>query len=62
MDFIIDLLVLINRKDKSNNFILVIIYCLIKMIYYKLIKVIINILGLAKVFINEIVYYYHISI
>lgn len=48
----------INLKDKSYDSILVIINQLIKMIYYKLIKITINKLGLTKVIIDIIIRHY----
>ena len=42
-------------KDNSYNLILVIVDRLTKMIYYELVKVNINILGLAKVIINVVI-------
>ena len=44
--------ILTNQKDKGYNSILVIINWLIKIIYYKLIKVKINVLDLIKVILN----------
>ena len=52
--------VLIDLKDKSHNFIQVIINYLIKMFYYKLVKVMIDISDLAKIIINMIVDYHSI--
>ena len=57
MDFVTGLLVLINGKSKSNNFILVIVNWLTKIIYYKPVKVIINILALGKIFVNIIIWH-----
>lgn len=42
------------KKNDTYNSILIIINWLIKMIYYKLIKVIIDILGLAKITLDII--------
>lgn len=58
MDFVTKFRVLINRKDKSYNLILVIINQLTKIIYYKLVKIIINVPDLAIVIIDIIVRYY----
>ena len=44
--------ILTNQKNKGYNSILVIINWLIKIIYYKLIKVKINVLDLIKVILN----------
>lgn len=54
------LLVLANKKNKKSNFILIIIDCLIQIVYYKPVKVIINISSLAKIIINMIIYYHGI--
>ncbi len=44
-----------NWKDESYNLILVIVDCLIKMVYYKPVKVMIIILGLAEVIVNMVI-------
>lgn len=49
------LLILIHLKNKNYDFILVIINQIIKIIYYKLIKIIINTLKLIKVIFNKII-------
>ncbi len=49
-----------NWKDESYDSIMVIVDCLTKMVYYKPIKVTINIPDLAKVIIDMIVYYHDI--
>lgn len=49
------LLILTNWKEESHNSILVIIDQLMKIVYYKLVKVIINALRLAKVIFNIVV-------
>lgn len=51
----------VNWKSDSYNLILVIINYLIKIVYYKLVKVTINALGLVKVIINVIIYYHRVS-
>ena len=61
MDFVIGLLVFTNTKSKTYNLILVIIDQLIKMIYDKPVKVIINTIGLTKVIINIVVRHYGLS-
>ena len=58
IDFITRLSILTNYKDESYNFILVIIDRLIKIVYYKLIKIIINSSRLAKVIFDIVVHYY----
>ena len=60
MDFVISFLILANWKSNSYNLILIIVDWLIKIVYYKLVKVIINVLGLAKVIINVIIYHYRV--
>ena len=44
-----------NYKKKSYNLIFITIYWLIKIVYYKLIKIIINILDLTNIIINIII-------
>ncbi len=61
MDFVVGLSVSTNRKDESYNSILVIIDRLTKIVYYKLVKIMIDTLGLAKVIIDMIVYHHGIS-
>ena len=58
MDFVIRLPVLTNWKDKSYNSILVIIAWLIKIVYYEPIKITINILKLAEVIFNIVVWHH----
>lgn len=55
MDFIIRLPISTNLKVEAYNSILVIINQLIIMVYYMLIKVIINTLGLAEIIIKVVV-------
>lgn len=55
MDFATGFLFLVDRKSNSYNAILVIVDCLIKMIYYKPVKIIINTVRFAKVIINIVV-------
>lgn len=57
IDFVISLSVSINLKSESYDSILVMINCLIKIVYYKRVKVTINRLGQAKVIISVIVRY-----
>lgn len=61
MNFIIDLLVLVKWKSNSYDAILVKFDQLIKMIYYKIIKTTIDVLGLVKVIINMVVKHYNFS-
>lgn len=49
---------LINGKKDIDECILIVIDQLTKMIYYTLVKVNIDILGLKKLIINMIIYYY----
>ena len=58
MDFIIRLIILIDEKSNSYNSILIIINWSIKIIYYRLIKIAIDILDFAKVIINIKIKYY----
>ena len=58
MDFVTDFPISANWKSNSCDLILVIIDQLTKMVYYKPIKVIINVPSLAEVIINVIVHYY----
>ena len=55
MDFVIGLPLSADWKGDSYNFILVNVNRLIKMVYYKLVKVTINALGLAEVIIDMVV-------
>ena len=55
MDFITKLFIFTNKKNETYNSILVIVNRLIKMIYYKLVKVTINALALAEIIISIIV-------
>lgn len=61
INFVTDLPILTNLKDKSYVFIFVIVNRLIKIIYYKFVKVTINIFDLAKVIINMVVLYHIIA-
>lgn len=58
MDFVIGLLVSTNWKSESYNLIPVIINYLTKMIYYKPVKITIDVPGLVEVIINMVVRYY----
>ena len=55
MDFITGLPILIDWKKNSYNSILVIINWLIKMVYYKLLKITLDASGLATVIINVVI-------
>ena len=60
MDFVIGLPILANKKSDSYNLIFVIVDQLIKIVYYELIKVMINIVGLGKVIINMVIYHHRV--
>ena len=62
IDFITNLLILTDWKGNSYDLIFVIINKLTKMIYYKLVKITINIPGLVKVIVNIVVRYYGLLI
>ena len=55
MDFVTGLPILTDWKEDSYDSILVIVNRLMKMVYYKLVKVTIDVVGLAKVIINMVV-------
>ena len=55
MDFVTSLPVLINWKEASYDSILVIVNRLIKIVYYKLVKISLNAPRLVKVIIDVIV-------
>ena len=61
IDFVIDILVSTNEKDENYKLILASIDRLTKIVYYKLVKITINALGLIKVIIDMVVYYQKIS-
>lgn len=54
MDFVINLLLLVNLKGDNYDSMLVVIDYLTKMIYYKPVKTTIDIVGLEKVIINVV--------
>lgn len=58
MDLVIAFLVLTNYKDEIYNFILIIVNQLIKIIYYKPVKVIINTSSLAKINFDVVMQHY----
>lgn len=60
MDFITGRPISINWKSDTYASILIIIDRLIKMIYYKLVKVIINDLGLAKTIIHVVMRHHNL--
>ena len=55
INFIIKSPILTNKKSKNNNFIFIIIDYLTKIVYFKLLKITINILKLVKIIINIII-------
>lgn len=60
MNSIINLLISSNWKSETYISILVIVDNLIKMIYYNLVKITIDILSLAKVIIDVVISHYDI--
>lgn len=58
MDFVTGLLISTNWKREGYDFIFVIIIWLTNMVYYKLVKITINALKLAKVIIYMVLKYY----
>lgn len=61
IDFVTSLPLSIDQKDNSYNVILVIIDCLIKIMYYNLVKTTIDTVNLAKVIIKVIVRLHSLS-
>ncbi len=61
MNFVIRLPILTNWKDDSYDLILVIVDWLTKIIYYELVKIIIDNLNLAKVILDMIIQYHTLS-
>ncbi len=61
MDFVIGLPISADWKSDSYNSILVIVNRLTKMVYYKPVKVKIDVPGLAKVIINVVVHHHGVS-
>lgn len=60
-DFVIGFIMLIKQKSNFFKLILVIVNQIAKIVYYKLVKVMINIFGRAKVIFNIVAWYYDIS-
>ncbi len=58
MDFVTGLAILADKKGDSYNLILVIVDRLIKIVYYEPVKIMIDVLDLAKVIINVVVHYH----
>ena len=58
MDFVTGLPISTDWKKDSHDSILVIVDRLTKIVYYKLVKITINALGLGKVIINIVVHHY----
>lgn len=58
MDFMTGLFLSVDWKNDSYDSILIIIDCLTKIVYYELVKVIINTQKLAKAIINVVVQYH----
>lgn len=61
IDLMISLLLLMNWKVHSYEVILVIVYYVIKMIYYKPVKIILDIAGIVEIMINIVVKHYSLS-
>ena len=61
IDFVTGLPILTNWKDDSYNFILVIVDRHIKMVHYKLFKIIINAPGLGEAILSVVVWHYSLS-
>lgn len=61
MDFVTGLPVSTNWKGEINNSILVIVNQLTKMVYYKLVKITINTLGLVEVIIEAVVWHHGLT-
>lgn len=61
MDFVMGLPLLIDRKGNNYDAILVVVDCLKKIMYYKLIKTIIDIVDLADIIINIVIRHYSLS-
>lgn len=61
IDFVTGLPISTNWKGENYDFILVIVDWLTKMVHYKLVKIIIDALGLAKVILDMVVQYYGLS-
>ena len=62
MDFVTKLLISVNGKGGSYDFILVIVDQFMKMVHYKPVKVTINTLRLAKVILNIVVWHHNLPI
>lgn len=58
MDFVTGLSMRTDQKDKIYDLILIIVNYFIKIVYYKLVKIIIYIFGLVKVIINTVMHYH----
>lgn len=57
IDFVIDFLLLVDWKRNNYNAILVLVDWLVRIIYYKMVKTTIDILGVVEVTINIVVWY-----
>ena len=55
MDFVMDLQILTNLKKDNYNSILIIVDSLTRIVYYKLVKIIINVSDLIKIIINVVI-------
>lgn len=61
MDFVTSLFISTNWKENSYDSNLIIVDWLIKIVYYKLVKIIIDVLGLAEVIIDIVVWHHSLS-
>lgn len=61
MNSVTELSIFTNWKSETYNSIVVVVNRLIKIVYYKLVKVIINYPGLAKVVFNVVVWHHDLS-
>lgn len=61
MTFMTDLSILKDKKPYSHNLISVLVDQLIKIVYYKLVKILISRSGLAKIIIYMIITHYNLT-
>lgn len=57
MDFVISLLISTNLQRDSDDTILIIVDCLTKMVHYEQVKIMVDVVELAKVIINIVIKY-----
>ena len=58
----IDLSHLVDWKDNNYDIIIIIVDYLTKIVYYKLVKTIINAVGLVEIIIDIVIRYYSLSV